>query len=264
MAAAARSSSTTRSEEVDRSRRSRSATLEDEPPIPAASASRKFATVTLEKPVDDNDAETHYDLGLAYKEMGLYDEAIKAFDKTLRAPGREVQGRLMIGMCHRDQGQSSEAINQFKQGLHAEPSERERQSLHYEIGMTYESIGDDAESLYYFELVLKRDPGVRRCRGARRSAALARRTRDAPSAPRRLHRRHRYASMTTRTETDSMGPIEVDEQRYWGAQTQRSLENFRIGREHFPRELIAALATIKKASAVVNADLGLLPDDNAS
>src|ERR1700704_2731337 len=69
--------------------------------------------------------------------------------------------------------------------------------------------------------------------------------------------------MATRTETDSMGPIEVDAERYWGAQTQRSLENFRIGTERMPREIVHALATIKKASALVNRDLGLLPDDKA-
>src|SRR5258705_8309181 len=69
--------------------------------------------------------------------------------------------------------------------------------------------------------------------------------------------------MGTRTETDSMGPIEVDEARYWGAQTQRSLENFRIGTERMPREIVHALATIKKASALVNEGLGLLPADKA-
>jgi fumarate hydratase class II len=69
--------------------------------------------------------------------------------------------------------------------------------------------------------------------------------------------------MGTRIETDSMGPIEVDEQRYWGAQTQRSLQNFRIGTELMPPSLIVALATIKKAAALVNRDLGLLPADKA-
>ncbi|HEY0482857.1 MAG TPA: class II fumarate hydratase [Kofleriaceae bacterium] len=69
--------------------------------------------------------------------------------------------------------------------------------------------------------------------------------------------------MATRTETDSMGPIDVDTERYWGAQTQRSLENFRIGGERMPGELVRALATIKKASALVNRDLGLLPEAKA-
>jgi len=70
--------------------------------------------------------------------------------------------------------------------------------------------------------------------------------------------------MATRTETDSMGAIEVDTARYWGAQTQRSLENFRIGTERMPREIISALALIKKASAQVNRELGVLPDAKAA
>jgi fumarate hydratase class II len=69
--------------------------------------------------------------------------------------------------------------------------------------------------------------------------------------------------MDTRTEHDSMGPIEVDDAHYWGAQTQRSIQNFRIGGERMPRELIWALAAVKKASALVNRDLGLLPEDKA-
>jgi fumarate hydratase, class II len=70
--------------------------------------------------------------------------------------------------------------------------------------------------------------------------------------------------MTTRTESDSMGPVEVDDARLWGAQTQRSLENFRIGTERMPHEVIEALATIKKASAQVNTALGLLPAETAA
>jgi len=69
--------------------------------------------------------------------------------------------------------------------------------------------------------------------------------------------------MGTRIEQDSMGPIEVDEARYWGAQTERSRQNFRIGGERMPREIIHALALIKQAAALVNRDLGLLPDDKA-
>src|SRR5688572_24172412 len=65
--------------------------------------------------------------------------------------------------------------------------------------------------------------------------------------------------MATRIETDSFGPIEVESDRYWGAQTQRSLQNFKIGRERFTRELIAALGVLKKAAALVNQDLGILP-----
>jgi len=64
--------------------------------------------------------------------------------------------------------------------------------------------------------------------------------------------------MKTRTETDSFGPIEVPADRYWGAQTERSRNNFRIGEERMPSPLIHALAIVKRAAAVTNLDLGSL------
>jgi fumarate hydratase class II len=67
--------------------------------------------------------------------------------------------------------------------------------------------------------------------------------------------------MRTRVETDTMGPIEVPADRYWGAQTQRSLQHFRIGGDRFPREMIRAVGILKKACALVNRDLGLLPEE---
>jgi fumarate hydratase class II len=69
--------------------------------------------------------------------------------------------------------------------------------------------------------------------------------------------------MKTRVETDTMGPIEVPADRYWGAQTQRSLQHFRIGGDRFPREIIRALGVLKKGCALVNRDLGLLPEEKA-
>src|SRR5690606_9588179 len=62
-----------------------------------------------------------------------------------------------------------------------------------------------------------------------------------------------------RIETDSMGPIEVAADRYWGAQTERSLHHFSIGREHFPPPMIRALGILKKAAALTNGDLAMLP-----
>jgi fumarate hydratase class II len=64
--------------------------------------------------------------------------------------------------------------------------------------------------------------------------------------------------MKTRTEHDSFGPIEVPAERLWGAQTERSLKYFRISDEKMPRELVLALVLVKKAAALVNADLGRL------
>jgi fumarate hydratase, class II len=67
--------------------------------------------------------------------------------------------------------------------------------------------------------------------------------------------------MDTRVETDTMGPIEVAADRYWGAQTQRSLQQFRIGSDRFPREMIRAFGILKKACAIVNGELGLMAED---
>jgi len=69
--------------------------------------------------------------------------------------------------------------------------------------------------------------------------------------------------MSTRTETDSMGAIEVPADHYWGAQTQRSLENFKIGGERMPIALIRAFGVQKHAAAIANKTLGELPADIA-
>ncbi|MDQ2938140.1 MAG: class II fumarate hydratase [Acidobacteriota bacterium] len=66
-----------------------------------------------------------------------------------------------------------------------------------------------------------------------------------------------------RVESDSMGEIEVPADKYWGAQTQRSLVHFNIGDDKMPREMIRALGILKKAAALVNHDLGKLPADKA-
>lgn len=67
--------------------------------------------------------------------------------------------------------------------------------------------------------------------------------------------------MGFRIETDSMGEIQVPSDRYYGAQTARSLIHFKIGSERMPRELIWAFGILKKAAALVNQELGLLPAD---
>src|SRR5258708_18236231 len=67
----------------------------------------------------------------------------------------------------------------------------------------------------------------------------------------------------TRTETDSMGKMEVSADRYYGAQTARSLVHFAIGKDIMPAELIRAFGILKKAAALVNQDLGKLPAEKA-
>jgi fumarate hydratase, class II len=71
-------------------------------------------------------------------------------------------------------------------------------------------------------------------------------------------------SQLTRVETDSFGPIEVRADRYWGAQTQRSLQNFRIGQDRMPIAIVRALGIVKLAAAETNRELGLLDERRAN
>ena len=69
--------------------------------------------------------------------------------------------------------------------------------------------------------------------------------------------------MSYRIESDSIGEIKVNTSCYWGAQTERSLNNFKIGGHKFPRSMIKAMGITKKASAIVNFDLGKLSEEKS-
>ena len=71
------------------------------------------------------------------------------------------------------------------------------------------------------------------------------------------------STIATRTETDSFGPIEVPADRYWGAQTERSRQNFRIGSDRMPIEIVHALGIVKLAAAAANLELGLIDERRA-
>src|ERR1017187_89667 len=65
--------------------------------------------------------------------------------------------------------------------------------------------------------------------------------------------------MEYRIEKDSMGEVKVPADKYWGAQTERSFENFKIGGNQMPKEVIEGMAILKKAAAIANNNLGVLP-----
>ncbi|RMF21938.1 MAG: class II fumarate hydratase, partial [Bacteroidetes bacterium] len=69
--------------------------------------------------------------------------------------------------------------------------------------------------------------------------------------------------MEFRKEKDSLGWVDVPADKYWGAQTQRSYQNFKIGGHRMPREVIHAYAVLKKAAARTNEELGVLPKEKA-
>jgi tetratricopeptide (TPR) repeat protein len=104
------------------------------------------------------DLGTHADLGIAYKEMGLHDAAIKEFGLLAQDPSREVFALTMIGDCYEARGAPAEALVHYKKALNR-PGVRddEAMQLYYKLGRVFQALGDRDEALYFFEKVLKRD-----------------------------------------------------------------------------------------------------------
>jgi tetratricopeptide (TPR) repeat protein len=114
------------------------------------------------KQVSVDDAQSHYDLGVAYKEMGLIDDAIREFDVAARDTKRECVCRSMIGMIQVERGRMNEAIEAFLLGLRAPMKTPEQETvLCYEIGAAYEGTKRIKEALSFFQKVARRDPSYR-------------------------------------------------------------------------------------------------------
>ena len=122
---------------------------------------KDFKTNASEQ-VTNEDSDTHYDLGIAYREMGLMDDAICEFKIAMQTQDKEVLCHMMIGLCHLDKGITTDAISQFKKALYVEGiTDTETISLYFELGRAYERLEDNREALYYFEKVAKKNTRFR-------------------------------------------------------------------------------------------------------
>lgn len=116
--------------------------------------------------ISESDAATHYDLGVAYKEMGLLPDAIREFELATRDPGRECVCQSMIGVIHLQMGNVEAAIDAFILGLRAQQKTVEQElALNYEIASAYETRGDRGQALYYFQRVSRLNPTYNDPRG---------------------------------------------------------------------------------------------------
>ncbi len=112
--------------------------------------------------VTNADAATHYDLGVAYKEMGMVGDAINEFEAAARDPSRECMCFAMIGMIHLEQGALDKAAESYIKGLSAgEKTVEQEMSLYYDLGNVHEMKGKNQDALYYFQKIARRDPGYR-------------------------------------------------------------------------------------------------------
>ncbi len=114
------------------------------------------------QPATGDDTQSHYDLGVAYKEMGLIDDAIREFAAAADDPERECVCHSMIGMILIERGKVSEAIDAFLQGLQSTMKAPEQEvALYYEIGAAHESLKRNKEALTYFQKAARRDSNYR-------------------------------------------------------------------------------------------------------
>jgi tetratricopeptide (TPR) repeat protein len=112
--------------------------------------------------VSENDSATHYDLGVAYKEMGLLSDAVSEFELASREPQRACMCFAMIGMIHLEQDQLDRAADAYVRALQAQDKTVEQEmSLYYDLGNVYDMKGEGKEALYYFKKIARRDPGYR-------------------------------------------------------------------------------------------------------
>jgi tetratricopeptide (TPR) repeat protein len=127
----------------------------------------------VEQTVKKEDSATHYDLGIAYKEMGLLDDAIHEFETALEGNDRrkEVDCLSMIGLCRLAKGEPREAVKAYRRALASEHLTKDAaKALPFELAAAYEAAGDREAALHYFNRVAKVDPAFRDA--AKRVAAL--------------------------------------------------------------------------------------------
>jgi tetratricopeptide (TPR) repeat protein len=112
--------------------------------------------------VSESDSSTHYDLGVAYKEMGLIADALNEFELASRDPARECLCWAMIGQIQIEHGELDKAAEAYVKGLHAQQKTVEQEMvLYYDLGNVYEMKSNAEEALYYFQKIARRDPGFR-------------------------------------------------------------------------------------------------------
>lgn len=112
--------------------------------------------------VAENDSATHYDLGVAYKEMGLLPDAVGEFEVAGRDPSRECMCFAMIGLIYLEQNQLDRAAEAYVRALSAAQKTVEQEmSLYYDLGNVYEMKRQNQDALYYFQKIARRDPGYR-------------------------------------------------------------------------------------------------------
>lgn len=124
--------------------------------LPPSGRSLPGTPSLLEKTAAAADASGAFRLGVSYRNRGQYAQAVTEFQKALADQKRSARAALMLGLCYRDQNQLKEAIEAFKEGVHMPGiSEPDLGELHYQLGRSYEQLGDTGEAIHFYQQALK-------------------------------------------------------------------------------------------------------------
>ncbi len=116
----------------------------------------------VEKEIGKEDSETHYNLGIAYKEMGLIDDAINEFNIAMKDPKKVFDASIMLALCYKELRRYEEAISVLKNALNRDNLPKEEiLALTYELGVIYETMGDREKALEAFNRVNELDSNYR-------------------------------------------------------------------------------------------------------
>ena len=116
----------------------------------------------VEQQISSDDYQTHYDLGIGYKEMGLVDEAIQEFEVAAGCAELHRDACTMIAVCHREREQFGEAATWYRKAIESPGSEEEiRNELRYELAEALLQAGDEKGALDEFRGLLEIDPSFR-------------------------------------------------------------------------------------------------------
>jgi tetratricopeptide (TPR) repeat protein len=112
--------------------------------------------------VEETDSATHYDLGVAYKEMGLTSDALKEFELAAKDPSRACMCHAMVGLIYLEQNEIDRAVEAYLRGLgSAQKTTEQELSLYYDLGIAHEMKSDYASAVHYFREIARTDPSYR-------------------------------------------------------------------------------------------------------
>jgi tetratricopeptide (TPR) repeat protein len=146
-------------EEISQLEEAKGANLDEAPTEDLASVFREFQE-GVQAAIDDQDVDTHYNLGIAYKEMGLFSEAVAEFGIAMKSVERSWDSAVMMGICYRERGDFDRAIEAFTKALLiSDRSDDEYVGLRYELAQVYEKAGKHGEAVGLYREIQSRSKG---------------------------------------------------------------------------------------------------------